>query len=177
LVDLATLQAVSYIMGSIGVFVAAIYYVFNMRATLQVRKEANTTQRQQLETRQAQMFMGIYNQLVNKEFMKAYWKIMDSQWKNYDEYRELFRDPEFQSAAYLLGAYFEGLGVLVREGLLDIRWIALLICGMTRTYWEKIETHIVEMRKAIGQRRLGSETEYLYNELMKYLEKHPELKT
>ena len=41
--ELATLQAISYIVGSIGVFMAAIYYVFNMRATLQVRREANRT--------------------------------------------------------------------------------------------------------------------------------------
>jgi len=53
------------------VLVAAAYYVVNIRATLQVRKEANRTQRQQLETRQAQMFMGIYNQLVSKDFMAA----------------------------------------------------------------------------------------------------------
>jgi len=166
-----------YMVAATGVLVAAAYYVVNMRATLQVRKEANRTQRQQLETRQAQMFMGIYDKLVNKEFVSAWQKIMNSQWKSLDEYRELFRDPEFQTAAYYVGGYYEGLGVLVREGLLDIRWIALLICGMTREYWKKIEPHIVEMRKVMGQTRLGSETEYLYDELMKYLEKHPELKT
>jgi len=46
LVDLATLQAISYIVGSFGVFVAAIYYIFNMRATLKVRREANKNQPQ-----------------------------------------------------------------------------------------------------------------------------------
>jgi len=31
MVELATLQAISYIMGSLGVFVAAIYYVLNIQ--------------------------------------------------------------------------------------------------------------------------------------------------
>jgi hypothetical protein len=177
LVELATLQAVSYIMGSIGVFVAAIYYVFNMRATLHVRQEANRTQRQQLETRQAQMFMGIYIQITTKEFTSAFWRIIDSNWSNYEEYRELSRDPEFRNAAMIVGTYYEGVGVLVREELLDIRWVALLICGMTRMFWEKIEPAIEEVRRAMGMPRWMSETEYLYDELMRYLEKHPELKT
>jgi len=177
MVDLATLQAVSYIMGSIGVFVAAIYYVFNMRATLHVRQEANRTQRQQLETRQAQMFMSIYTQITTKEFALAYQKVMNGHWRNYDEYRELYKDPEMYNAGMIVGTYYEGVGVLVREGLLDIRWIALLICGGTRMFWEKIEPVIDEGRRAMGYPRWMSETEYLYDELMRYLEKHPELKT
>ena len=35
MVELATLQAVSYIMGSLGVFVGTVYYIMNMRATEQ----------------------------------------------------------------------------------------------------------------------------------------------
>jgi hypothetical protein len=31
MVELATLQAVSYIMGSLGVFIAAVYYVSTLR--------------------------------------------------------------------------------------------------------------------------------------------------
>ena len=164
-------------MGSIGVFVAAIYYVFNMRATLHVRQEANRTQRQQLETRQAQMFMGIYTQITTKEFTSAFWRIMGSNCSNYEEYRELSRDPEFQNSGHIVGTYYEGVGVLVREGLLVIRWVALLICGMTRMFWEKMKPAIEEGRRAMGFPRWMSETEYLYGELMRYLEKHPELKT
>ena len=175
--ELATLQAISYIVGSIGVFMAAIYYVFNMRATLQVRREANRTQLQQLETRQAQMFMGIYTQLTSKEFSSAFRKIASSEWGSYEEYRELSKDPDFQNATFIVGQYYEGLGVLVREGLLDIRWIALLICGMTRMYWEKMKPVLDEGRRVMGFPRWLSESEYLYDELMMYLEKHPELKT
>jgi len=177
MVDLAEIQAAYYMVAATGVLVAAVYYVFNMRATLQIRREANRTQHQQLETRQAQMFMGIYTQITTKEFSSAFWKIMGSNWSNYEEYRELSKDPEFQNAGQIVGSYYEGVGVLVREGLLDIRWVALLMCGMTRRFWEKMKPIIEEGRRAMGFPRWMSETEYLYGELMRYLEKHPELKT
>jgi len=177
MVDLAEIQAAYYMVAATGVLVAAIYYVFNMRATLQIRREANRTQRQQLETRQAQMFMGIYTQITTKEFTSAWQKVMNSQWRNYDEWQELWKDPEFQNAAQIVGTYYEGVGVLVKEGLLDIRWVALLMCGGTRMYWEKMKPAIEEGRRAMGFPRWMSETEYLYDELMRYLEKHPELKT
>jgi hypothetical protein len=73
--------------------------------------------------------------------------------------------------------FYEGLGVLVREGLIDIRIVALLICGMTRSYWERHIPVLVDGRKAMGFKRWLSEGEYLYNELLSYLEKHPELDT
>ena len=177
MVELATLQAVSYIMGSLGVFIAAVYYVFNMRSTLQARQEANRTQQQQLATRQAQMFMEIYKQASTKEFNEAIMRIFRSQWSSYAEYQVLYQDKEFRDASNLTQMYFEGLGVLVKEGLLDIRWVALLMCGMTRHYVEKHLGMLEEGRKAVGHPRWFSEAEYLYGELMRYLGEHPELQT
>jgi len=52
MVDLATLQAVSYIMGSLWVFVEAVYYVMTLRTT-QRNLKAN------LETRQLQLLIQI----------------------------------------------------------------------------------------------------------------------
>jgi hypothetical protein len=69
------------------------------------------------------------------------------------------------------------MGVLVREGLLPIRMVALLLCGMTRLYWERHVPIIEEGRRVTGHRRMFSENEYLYNELMGYLKIHPELET
>jgi hypothetical protein len=73
--------------------------------------------------------------------------------------------------------YWEGLGVLVKERYLDIRLVALLICGMTRNFWEKLIPIKDEGRVQLGFARWMSETEYLYDELLKYLVEHPELST
>jgi len=58
-----------------------------------------------------------------------------------------------------------------------MRLIALLITGMTRQYWENWIPIIDEARLRFSFPRMMSEAERLYNELMKYLDEHPELKT
>ena len=73
--------------------------------------------------------------------------------------------------------FYEGLGVLVKERFVDIRYVALLMTGLTLQFWEKIRPAILEAREVEQSPRILSEFEYLYEELMKYIEKHPELKT
>ena len=51
------------------------------------------------------------------------------------------------------------------------------MAGMTRVWWEKYIPIIEDGREKTGIRRWYSETEYLYNELMKYMEEYPELAT
>jgi hypothetical protein len=59
-----------------------------------------------------------------------------------------------------------------------IRLVALLISNPTLVYWEKLEPIIQDLRSdtVAGRARALTETEYLYNELVKYLDEHPELK-
>lgn len=73
--------------------------------------------------------------------------------------------------------FFEGIGVLVRQKLVDLRFVTLLMAGTTRRYWEKLRPVVLKLRKEIDYPRCGSETEYLDGVLMEYMEKHPELKT
>ncbi len=71
--------------------------------------------------------------------------------------------------------FYEGIGVLVKEDILDIRWVALLMSGMTRDYWERLAPYVSNIRDALDRPRFVIEWEYLYNELMKYIEEQPEL--
>jgi hypothetical protein len=48
---------------------------------------------------------------------------------------------------------------------------------MTRAFWEKLKPIKDEARVDLGFVRWMSETEYLYDELLRYLEEHPELST
>jgi hypothetical protein len=191
MVDLALLQSVSYIAGALGVCVAAVYYVMNLRisqrnqelslkaqeTSAKAQELALKTQQQTLETRQAQMFMSIYSQTTTKDFTQAWNKVASYEWKNFEEYQTLYQKKEFRDAYTIIGMYFEGLGVLVRKGYLDISLIALLMCGMTTFYWEKFIPIKNDAKVEFGFSRWMSETEYLYDELLKYLKVHPELDT
>jgi hypothetical protein len=185
MVDLALLQSVSYIAGALGVCVAAVYYVLNLRISqrnqelsLKAFENSAKAQQQTLETRQAQMFMDVYKQVTSNEFLTAWGKVAMSPWKTYEEWNDLYKkDSAFRDAENLTQFFYEGLGTLVREELLPIRMVALLMCGMTRYHWERHVSMVEEGRRAIGHRRWFSEEEYLYDELIKYLGVHPELDT
>jgi len=184
MVSFEEIQAAYYMVAATGVLIAAVFYVLNLRISrknqelmLKAQEQSTRAQQQTLETRQAQMFMNIYNQTSTKEWNQSFLKVVSqSVWSCFEEYRELWRDKEFREAENQLGLFYEGVGVLVREGLLNIRMVAMLMCGLTSAYYEKHIPIIEEARKHFGL-RFYSETEYLYNELKKYVESHPELES
>ena len=169
-------QTISIIFAGVSIGVAAIYYTLTLRNT-------QRAQQLQLETRQAQLFMNIYNQsFTNPDYLESIGRIFDNEWSSYEEFKSKYhygenKDPEFCKAYDLVCGFFEGLGVLVKENLLDIRLVALLISTQTRRIWELNQLIIHEFREDLNAPRIWSEFEYLYDELMKYIEEHPELKT
>ena len=84
-------------------------------------------------------------------------------------------DQEFFDAYNLLGSFYEGIGVLVKEGYLDVRLVVLLMSGPIMEYWRKTEPIIQEFREDFSVKRIWSETEYLNKALNEYITKHPEL--
>jgi hypothetical protein len=138
-------------------------------------------------TRESQLFTNIYNQsFANPKFLNAVRKIqLKSQTihshkdlaRAYDWFNPEPEDPEFLDAWNYVGSFFEGLGVFVREGLIPIRLIALTMSGVTQSVWSVQSPYLEDERKRFGATRLWSEWEYLYNELVKYMEEHPELAT
>ena len=90
----------------------------------------------------------------------------------------VMKDEEIKKASTKIAMFFEGVGVLVREGHINIRLFALLMTGMTRSWWERIyKPCLEEGRMKRNFPRWMSESEYLYKEMMKYHKEHPELAT
>jgi len=191
MVGFEEIQAVYYMVAATGVLVAAVFYILNLRISqrnqeislknqelmLKAQEQSAKAQQQTLETRQAQMFLNIYDQTRSSEFLTAFNKIVvETAFRTWSDYRKLWQnDEQFRLNDNVLEMFYEGLGVLVKEGLLEVRMVALLFCGMTRMFWEKYQPILEEGRASMGHFRWFSETEYLYNELIKYLKEHPEL--
>ena len=163
MVTIEEIQAAYYMVAATGVLVAAVFYVLNMKATLQ--------------TRQAQLYMQLYNRWT-PEMNATFWNFLSVDFKDAQEHLTKYRtDKEYAKWCDTLGTFYEGLGVLVRVGFTDIRYIAYFIGGGTRMHWEKYKPIIGDLRRLMGYNRWLSETEYLYDRLMEYYEFHPELKT
>jgi len=156
-----TYQMVLSTLQTAGLLVGIFYYV--------------TTLRNQNKARQTQLYMQISNKFGDSEQLEARNKYDLFDWLNAEDLIKDFGSLEGRKTIGTLGCYYESLGILVKEKLLDIRIVSLFMTGNVISFWDKIKPFIGEMRELIGWQRAFVETEYLYNELMKYLKQHPEL--
>ena len=171
-------QTIGVLVTAASVSVAAIYYIFTLRINMKTQELTLKTQQQNLETRQAQLFMQVYNRVTESDIINNYFNIMETKFQNYDEFKQkILDDPIKLRSLYSIAAFYEGIGVLVKDGLVDIRFVAKLTAGAIRQFWEKLEPVIGETRRSLEYPRLLGETEYLYKYLMKYMATHPELLT
>ena len=127
--------------------------------------------------------MNIYDRRLNNPYFDdVVHRIESMRWKDWDEYQALFdySNPETRDnhlAMSTMMNFYEGVGVLVKLNLVDIRLISYLMSSTTRAFWEKVESIVKEGREHGYGPGWLMETEYLYNELVKYLEEHPEFET
>jgi len=166
LVDLALLQSVSYIAGALGVCVAAVYYVYNMGATRKTQELALKAQQQNLETRQAQLFMQVFNR-YDTEFWKQWLQGMSREYKDYDEWNRDRSDQNLSAARLNVTTYMMGIGTLVKRGLLSSDIVADLMGGPVIMWWQKFFDYYREYRVRANYPGYVEDLEYLYDELMK----------
>ena len=155
---MASFELVALILTGLGLIVSILYYTFTLQ-------NSNQTQKQQLETRQAQLFMDIYNHWNTPEFWKNFWTIMDLEYTDYDNYIEKYgrhTDPEGYSKIMSLFSFYEGLGVLVKRGLIDPYFVDDLLGGTIVYYWEKMMPIFREMRVRTDYPQVATMIEYLY---------------
>ena len=159
-------------MAIFGVIAGFTYYVLTVRNSQRMQKMT-------LETRQAQLFMQIYSQWNSMEMGRNYQRIMDMEWTDYDDFLEK-RDANIESKTGFrtVARFFEGIGVLVHRGLIDVTFVDDLMSGATMRYWEKLAPTVKEARIRDNWPQLVEWIEYLYNQIKPIVEEqHPELKT
>ena len=159
------IQTVLTYLTLISVPVGVFYHIMTLNNT---RKN----QQLQLETRQAQLYNNIWNQSMNNpHFQRNYMKYSSLQWKNIEEYKETFPYSDSESentmALWSIALFFEGLVPIIKEELLDIKYLEGSIGGLLRDYWRKIEPVIEEVREYYDDPHAFTGVEYLYNELKK----------
>jgi hypothetical protein len=167
-VDLSEIQAAYYMVAATGVLVAAIYYVYNMRIA-----QRNTSAT--LQNRQAQLFTNLHQFSMTREAIEARYKAFELNLKTAEDYQKLEQDKESQYALSMMSQFVEGIGVLVRENLVDIRLVAEFKSGLVLSYWERFGPMILDVRKKMNFPRFMVEAEYLARRVEEYGEAHPEL--
>ena len=179
---MVTIETLSIVFTGISISLAAFYYINTLRNT---RKN----QELQLETRQSNMFMELYETYRSPEFRMQHSTIIQQQWEDYDDFMEKYgpeTNPEAWANWMSVGSFFNGIGVLLKKGLVDIALVEELLVMTTFVSWIRIGPIVREWRarpreysaKARSSKySLFHGFEYLYNELKKRDQEYKDLKT
>jgi hypothetical protein len=83
--------------------------------------------RNQNRTRQAQLFMQMYDRWSDDTRGLNVRSVVNTKLSGFDEYQEKYQsDENFRKALDALFGFYEGLGVIVKAGFMDIRLVALM---------------------------------------------------
>jgi hypothetical protein len=138
-------------------------------------------QEQALETRQAQLFMQLFDRWLASGYAEKLVELLFHQeWKDYKDWEEKYgpeRNPEAANVYFTLDTYFEGVGTLVERKLVDPSLVEDLMGWDIVTYWDKIRPIAEGIRKNRNIPSWAEKSEYLYNQIFAIAEKeHSELK-
>jgi len=152
------IQTISIAIASAGVFLAAIYYILQLR--------------HQRKVRQTDLLLRIYSTFGSEEFQKALAKTFNLDFKDYDEFVKKYyststgfvESPEIIGMS-IVNVLFEEVGVLLNRKLIDIGLVDDLFGYMAVPLWEKIKPAVEGLRKQFQSPRSLQKFEYLHNEL------------
>jgi len=119
--------------------------------------------------------MGVYQTSYTSELMNAQNIVFRLNLKDAKDYYSLNDDPVRYNAFYTVAMYLEGLGVLVREDLVDIRLVSELSSGLIQWWWDRFGSYVLNCRKEVNFPRYCVEIEYLAGRVKEYGKQHPEL--
>jgi len=175
MVDLAEIQVAYYIVAATGVIGALLTAVVGVKSYINSNKRTQETRDRELETRQAQLFMSsMFDRLSSPEASKAESLLVPLRPKTVEDLQQIFDNQELYTAWQTVWWAYEGLGVLVHEGLVDIRLVARYMGGTYKAEWEKWGPVYQLFRVAINSPRMCIECEYLYDKLIEFGRLNPE---
>ena len=151
------------VLTGIGVIVSILYYS-------NVLRNANRTQKQQLETRQTQLFMNIYNTASSKEYVKDRERMMHLwEFDDLDDFYSKYgldTNPDESSVWAMFLQHYEGIAVLVKRGLIDSDLVYDLMYDSIIGFWNKFEPIIMAIREEYSPKTF-EDLEFLKNEMLR----------
>jgi len=174
------IESIPYVLTGIGIIISILYYTTVLQNANKTRELQLRAQEHATETRQAALFMPIYETFRNPEFRRQVTEIQQQTWKDLDEFLEKYgpeNNPDAYATRIAVSSFFEGIGVLVKRDLVDICMVHNLLGVSVVNTWEKIGPVFIDARTRVNEPYIYLDFEYLYNEIIKYRKSLPELAT
>jgi hypothetical protein len=179
MVEPVSLQTILTYLTLISIPVGVFYHIMTLRNTRKNQELTLRAQEQALETRQAQLFMQLFDKTLSKEFTDAQKELGRVKFNDYEEYKDwmmkLRENPKKVDAWLFLVSFYEGLGLLVMEDLVSIRMVTVFLGSSIMGFYNQFGgNNVHQFREETGAQGTLSETEYLCNRIKKYIEENPD---
>ena len=164
MVDLALLQSVSYMAGALGVFIAAIFYVLNLRIS-------QRNMRLTLETRRLSLIENIASHVTDEEGEKRMQELSNYEWTDYADFNRKYGSENNVGASakrYALWHDYNKIGMMLRKGLVEVEDLYMLGLWAVSLFWEKYKPIVEETRRRYAGKEYLKDLEYLAAEITKY---------
>jgi len=175
-----TLPILLQIVQTAGILVGIIYYITIMRNSQRNQELARKAQEQSVETREAQLFMQIYQQLTSIESQKTWGELLNMEWDDIEDYRKKHDSTvnldSWGKRGHIWWSY-STIGMMVKKGLIDPEMVYMTLGNMVIMQWDKWSEVIYDTReRSVRQGVKGGPYmfkgfEYLNDEMVKLLEK------
>ena len=165
MVEQLTLQTIIIFIQAIGILVAVIYHIMTLRNTAK-------NQQMQLETRQSQLFMQLFQHWIDKDRWKDAWTISSMEWDDFDDFARKYDSSvniENFAMRYNSWYFWEGMGLLLSKNMVDRDMIYYLLSGGFGVCWDwdQFGSVIKEMRVRLDLPEFLVWFEYLAEEMRK----------
>jgi hypothetical protein len=164
--DLETLLTyLTLISVPIGVF----YHILTLNNNRKNQEIALRAQEQALETRQAQLFMQIYQEMSSPEFYRIHTELLTMQWEDWDDYLRKYgvvNNPEAFALRNSLHYRLNGVGLLVMADLIDVDRVYDLMRTTILWQWKKWEDIIIKIREQYNVPSYLEGFEFIVNEMV-----------
>ena len=154
MVDIQLLQTVSIVIASVGVFVAAIYYMFTLR---------HNVKRREMET--CRLVSSDFN---SEEGTKRYAAMMSLEWKDFKDFMQKYRysNPEEFSKYASQFMVWETCGFLIKRKVVKAENLYDLGGFVAIFGWEKYKDIVQGLREVVWGKDLWSNAEYFAQEML-----------
>ena len=131
-----TLEQIIYVLPILGLTASIFYYTIAIR--------------NQNKTRQAQLFMSIYQTRNKHENMVRWYELSSWAWEDLDDFVGKYitdANPDMKSLPAEQFATYDGIGLLVKDKMVDVNTVFQLMSEPIVVMWYKFETIIKGFRE------------------------------
>jgi len=159
-----TLPIILQILQTAGILVGIFYYIMTLR-------NQQKNQEHSKETRKIQLLLDINKDIEGSGSGVQYNEIMDMKWDSYDDFVSKYgveNNPDAYRMRRRMWQIMHRNGLLVRDGLIDVRALVDYTSGGSLYMWRKFKDIIEEIRRLYDMPDYLIGLEYLAGEVEKY---------